>query len=108
PPAYDASGRFPASTQGADAWVTLKEGIHSVGHGGDSFHFDNETPAHRALVGPVRLNRNLITNAEWLAFMQDGGYATATLWLMDGFATGNNECWHGPRHLRGIAGAAGT
>ena len=52
----------------------------------DSFHFDNEKPAHRALVGPVKLARNLVTNAEWLAFMKDGGYATATLWLMDGFA----------------------
>src|SRR4029077_17001966 len=67
PPAYDASWRFPASTRNGNEWVTLNEGIHTVGHSDDSVHVDNEKPAHRALVGPVKLARNLVTNAEWLA-----------------------------------------
>jgi len=104
PPAYDASWRFPTSTSAGGEWLTLNEGIHSVGHADDSFHFDNEKPAHRALVGPVKLNRNLVTNAEWLAFMKDGGYSTATLWLMDGFATVNNEGWRAPGHWREVDG----
>lgn len=104
-PAYDASWRFPASSRGAEQWVTLNEGIHAVGHADDSFHFDNEKPAHRALVGPVRLNRDLVTNAEWLAFMKDGGYSTATLWLMDGFATLTNEGWQAPGYWREVDGA---
>ena len=70
----------------------------------DSFHFDNEKPAHRALVGPVKIARNLITNAEWLAFMQDGGYTTPTLWLMDGFATVEKEEWRAPGHWRRSTG----
>ncbi|MDE2329937.1 MAG: ergothioneine biosynthesis protein EgtB, partial [Bradyrhizobium sp.] len=102
-PAYDPSWRFPVST-GSDQWITLNEGIHSIGHAGDSFHFDNEKPAHRALVGPVRLARNLVTNAEWLAFMADGGYRTAALWLMDGFARSANEEWQAPGHWRQIDG----
>ncbi|MBU6457289.1 MAG: ergothioneine biosynthesis protein EgtB [Bradyrhizobium sp.] len=102
-PAYDPSWRFPVST-GGDQWITLNEGIHSIGHAGDSFHFDNEKPAHRALVGPVRLARNLVTNAEWLAFMADGGYRTAALWLMDGFATSISEEWQAPGHWRQIDG----
>ena len=105
PPAYDPAWKFPASTRTADEWVTLNEGIHTIGHAGEIFHFDNEKPAHRALVGPVRLARNLITNAEWLAFMQDGGYSTPTLWLMDGFATVSNEQWRAPGHWREIDGA---
>ena len=104
PPAYDASWRFPASTRAGEDWVDLNEGIHSIGHSGESFHFDNETPVHRALVGPVRLARNLVTNAEWLAFMADGGYSTPTLWLMDGFATATNEQWQAPGHWRQIDG----
>ena len=64
---------LPAVNPHGEEWVTLNEGIHSIGHR-RSFHFDNERPAHRALVGPVRLARNLVTNAEWLAFMADGGY----------------------------------
>jgi ergothioneine biosynthesis protein EgtB len=100
PPAYDPAWTFPASTRSNDEWATLNEGIHTVGQADDSFHFDNEKPAHRALVGPVRLARNLVTNAEWLAFMANDGYRTATLWLMDGFATVVNEGWEAPGHWR--------
>ena len=104
PPAYDPAWQFPASTGSGEQWVTLNEGIHSIGHAGETFHFDNEKPAHRALIGPVRLARNLVTNAEWLAFMRDGGYATPTLWLMDGFAAASNEQWRAPGHWREIDG----
>jgi ergothioneine biosynthesis protein EgtB len=108
PPAYDSQWTFPAATPAAarpdDDWVTLTEGIHSIGHAEDTFHFDNEKPAHRALVGPVRLARDLVTNAQWLAFMADGGYATPTLWLMDGFAAATNEGWQAPGHWRQVDG----
>jgi ergothioneine biosynthesis protein EgtB len=104
PPAYDPDWRFPAATPASEDWLTLNEGIHTVGHVDDSFHFDNEKPAHRALVGPVKLARNLVTNREWLAFMRDGGYRTATLWLMDGFAAVNNEGWDCPGHWRELDG----
>ena len=103
-PAYDPAWRFPASRRASDEWFALNEGIHSIGHADDSFHFDNEKPAHRALVGPVKLARNLVTNAEWLAFMKDGGYSTATLWLMDGFAAATNEGWQAPGYWRDIDG----
>src|SRR6202035_5492548 len=52
-PAYDIKWQFPAATRGGDEWVGLNEGIHTVGHADDSFHFDNEKPAHRALVRPA-------------------------------------------------------
>src|SRR5204863_35581 len=52
-PAYDPAWKFPALTRTGDEWVTLNEGIHSVGHADDSFHFDNEKPTHRALEGPL-------------------------------------------------------
>ena len=103
-PAYDPSWRFPALSGCGDDWIDLNEGIHSIGQAGDSFHFDNEKPAHRALVGPVRLSRNLVTNAEWIAFMADGGYTTPTLWLMDGFAAATAEQWQAPGHWREIDG----
>ncbi|MEH2509873.1 ergothioneine biosynthesis protein EgtB [Nitrobacteraceae bacterium AZCC 1564] len=104
PPAYDPAWTFPAASRAGAEWATLTEGIHTIGHPNDTFHFDNEKPAHRALVGPVKLARNLVTNGEWLAFMNDGGYSTATLWLMDGFATVTNEEWQAPGHWRNIDG----
>ncbi|WP_316225220.1 ergothioneine biosynthesis protein EgtB [Bradyrhizobium sp. SZCCHNS3052] len=103
-PAYDPSWTFPAPTETGEDWVHLPEGIHTVGHAGDGYHFDNEEPAHRALVGPVGIARNLVTNAEWLAFMDDGGYRTATLWLMDGFATASREGWQAPGHWYKVEG----
>jgi ergothioneine biosynthesis protein EgtB len=110
PPAYDPSWRFPASihtagkSRAGEEWVDINEGIHSIGHAGETFHFDNEKPVHRALVGPVKLARDLVTNAEWLAFMADGAYSTPTLWLMDGFAAVSNEGWQAPGHWRRIDG----
>src|SRR4029453_15402737 len=68
------------------------------------FHLDNEDPPHRALGGPGKLARALVTNAEWLAFMKDGGYATATLWLMGGFAAGNNGKGQGAGPWRQVGG----
>ncbi|EAQ35969.1 hypothetical protein NB311A_01315 [Nitrobacter sp. Nb-311A] len=98
-PAYDASWSFPAPRAGS-GWTSLIEGIHTVGYQGASFHFDNEKPAHRVLVGPVKLGRGLVTNADWLSFMDDGGYRTAALWLMDGFAAATNEAWEAPGYWR--------
>ncbi|WP_315831651.1 ergothioneine biosynthesis protein EgtB [Bradyrhizobium prioriisuperbiae] len=105
PPTYDTDWSFPTTHRDGEAEVTLTEGIHSIGHQADTFHFDNEKPAHRALVGPVKLARNLVTNREWLAFMADGGYRKASLWLMDGFAAATNEEWDAPGHWRQIDGA---
>src|SRR6201984_3716280 len=83
-PAYDPAWQFPTSTRSEGQWITLNEGIHTVGHAEDTFHFDNEKPPHRALVGPVKLARNLVTNAEWLAFMARRGLFTPTLLLFGG------------------------
>lgn len=94
-PAYDTSWSFPAP-RARGGWITLNQGIHTIGHQGDSFHFDNEKPTHRVLVGPVKLAHGLVTNADWLAFMNDGGYRNATLWLMDGFAAATSEAWEAP------------
>lgn len=103
-PAYDPAWRAPTITSHGDGWAQLPEGIHSIGHHGDGFHFDNETPCHRALVGPVKIARHLVSNAEWLEFIADGGYRSATLWLMDGFAAVQREGWEAPGHWRAVDG----
>ncbi|MCB1413590.1 MAG: ergothioneine biosynthesis protein EgtB [Xanthobacteraceae bacterium] len=100
-PAYDKTWTPPPpAVANGDGWVQLNEGIHNIGFGGDGFHFDNEKPVHRALVGPVGIARDLVTNRDWLAFIDDGGYRTATLWLMDGFARATGEGWEAPGHWR--------
>ena len=57
-----------------------------VGYRGDGFAFDCEGPPHEVLLQPYRLARSCATNADWAAFIADGGYSTASLWLSDGWA----------------------
>jgi len=103
-PTFDPDWRWQQCAARRNDWCELPEGIHTVGHQTQDFCFDNETPAHRALVGPVRLARNLVTNGEWLAFMRDGGYARPEFWLSDGWAVVMAEDWAAPGHWREVDG----
>jgi ergothioneine biosynthesis protein EgtB len=103
-PVYDPGWRWPSCAARRNDWCDLPEGIHTVGHQAQDFCFDNETPAHRVLIGPVRVNRNLVTNGEWLAFMRDGGYQRPDLWLSDGFAAASAEAWSAPGNWREVGG----
>ncbi|OBX20893.1 hypothetical protein A9995_03080 [Erythrobacter sp. QSSC1-22B] len=68
-----------------DLWHRHPGGIARIGHQEDGFAFDNEGPAHRTLLEPFALAKRLVRNREWEAFIADGGYDTATLWLSDGW-----------------------
>jgi ergothioneine biosynthesis protein EgtB len=96
-PAYDTEWT-PPPAKAVAGYLDLPEGIHTVGHQGDGYCFDNEGPSHRVLVGPVRIARSLVTNGEWLEFIRDGGYANPMLWLSDGWATVQSEAWAAPGH----------
>ena len=102
-PAYNANWRPPRLTADSDE-MEIKEAVYSIGHSGTDFHFDNEKPVHRELVGPVRVARSLVTNGEWLNFMRDGGYTRPDLWLSDGWATVNTEGWKAPGYWQEIDG----
>ena len=65
--------RDPVGAEGPTRFVECGGGMVRIGHAGRGFCFDNETPAHRALVGPVRIARNLVSNGEWRAFIEDDG-----------------------------------
>ena len=71
-------------------------GVVEIGHDGAGFAFDCEGPRHRALVEPYELADRLVTNAEWMAFIADGGYRTPLLWLSAGWATVQAEGWTAP------------
>ena len=106
-PAYDPDWRAPAAAAGPRGFVDVPSGIHAVGHEGDGFCFDNETPRHDELIGDVRIARHLVSNAEWLEFIDAGGYTTPSLWLSDGWATVQAEGWRAPGYWRRTM-AAGT
>jgi ergothioneine biosynthesis protein EgtB len=104
-PVYDADWKPPRATQGPRGFVDVPAGVHSIGHDGEGFCFDNETPRHNELISDVRIARHLVSNAEWLEFIAAGGYATPALWLSDGWALAQTEDWQAPGYWRQKDGA---
>jgi ergothioneine biosynthesis protein EgtB len=104
-PIYDAKWPPPHATLGPRGYVDVPAGVHAIGHDGEGFCFDNETPFHDELIPRVRIARHLVTNAEWLEFISAGGYATPSLWLSDGWTMAQNENWHAPGYWREKDGA---
>lgn len=95
-PAYLAGDLPRAADPTVLGWVERDGGMVDVGHGGDGFAYDNEQPRHTALVHPHRIADRLVTNGEWVAFIDDGGYHRPELWLSDGWAAVQAEGWTAP------------
>jgi ergothioneine biosynthesis protein EgtB len=79
-------------------WERFEGGLRTTGHNGQGFAFDNEFPRHRVYLEPYELADRLVTNAEFQAFIEDGGYTRPELWLADGWAQVQTENWTGPLH----------
>lgn len=79
-------------------WIALPGGIHEIGHQGSGFAYDNEKPRHRVYLNAFRLASRPVTNGEFLAFMQDGGYDNPAFWLSDGWATSRRLHWSSPQY----------
>jgi ergothioneine biosynthesis protein EgtB len=104
-PAYLPDWEPPPPTDGQARFVKLPAGIRTIGHEGNGFCFDNEQPVHQTYLQPALIRRGLVTNAEWLEFMQDDGYVAPSLWLSDGWAAVEMQGWPAPGYWRQIDGA---
>jgi ergothioneine biosynthesis protein EgtB len=99
-PVYDAGWQSPRPGPGPRGFVDVPSGIHAVGHEGEGYCFDNELPRHDELIPKIRMARHLVSNAEWLEFIEAGGYTTPSLWLSDGWAVVQTEGWQAPGYWR--------
>jgi ergothioneine biosynthesis protein EgtB len=98
-PLRPAYGELPWRAAALDApagWIGHEGGIVDIGHDGDGFAFDNEGPRHEVLLRPFEIAASLVSNADWLAFVDDGGYRRPELWMSDGWATVRAEGWEAP------------
>ena len=106
-PAYRDGGPGIAAGEAAPLeWVSFAGGIVAIGHDGSGFAYDNEGPRHEALTRPFKLASRCVTNAEWMAFIADGGYTTPTLWLADGWNMVRGQDWRGPLYWEECEGGA--
>ena len=81
-------------------WIVGRDGTVEIGADGGSFGFDCEGPRHTALLTPHALASRLVTNAEWAAFIADGGYANPRHWLADGWAWVQSNAITAPLYWR--------
>ena len=86
----------PPESLTAMGWIGIETGIHTIGHDGHGFAFDNEGPAHEVLLQPFSLADRPVSNVEFLAFIEDEGYRRPELWLSDGWATVQAQGWEAP------------
>ena len=95
-PAYRPRRPLPAAEADELSWIEYPGGIRQAGCDGKGFGWDNEFPQHEVLIHPFSLADRLVNNGEWMDFIAEGGYRTASLWLADGWATINREGWEAP------------
>lgn len=106
-PSYDPDWQMPRGATGpreVNDFVDVPSGIQPIGHDNAGFCYDNELPRHEALIPKMRIARHLVTNAQWLAFIEAGGYRTPSLWLSDGWAAVQAEGWEAPGYWRQVDG----
>lgn len=100
-PAYAGAPMPPGREAVPLRWIEGREGPADLGAGGEGFAFDNELPRHTAWLAPHALANRPVTNGEWIEFIADGGYATASLWLSDGWDWLAREGVGAPLYWRG-------
>ena len=84
-PAYAEGQPETNATVAPLEWQAFSAGIVEIGHAGHGFCFDNETPRHRQFTEAFQLASRLVTNGEFLAFIDAGGYTNPSLWLAEGW-----------------------
>ncbi len=88
---------------GAATWYRCPGGVHRIGAAAlhevcemERFSFDNEMPRHSVLLEPFEIQSRLVTNGEYLEFIEDGGYENPSLWLSEGWQAIRENRWTAP------------
>ncbi|NEQ80285.1 MAG: ergothioneine biosynthesis protein EgtB [Moorea sp. SIO2I5] len=94
----------PASVGKQLDWLDYPAQLYEIGHDGEGFAFDNEQPRHRVYLQDYQLASRLVTNGEYLEFIQAGGYNNPDYWLSEGWKTARYQNWQAPLYWEQIDG----
>lgn len=83
-------------TGGTPPWLEFGSGVKEIGHNGEGFAYDNESPRHKVFLDSYALAPQPVTNSEFIGFIDAGGYGDADLWLSDAWALLKTEKWQAP------------
>ena len=103
-PVYDRAAPAAKAQSSAMHWRAFPCGMAEIGHDGTGFAFDNEGPRHRVWLEPFAIASRPVTCAEYLAFIEDGGYRRPELWLSAGWDCVRQRSWTGPLYWEQAGG----
>jgi ergothioneine biosynthesis protein EgtB len=95
-PVYFNTHRQELPSMESFKWLEGVAGLVDIGYSAKGFHFDNESPCHKVYLQPYLMSNQLITNGQWISFIEDGGYQNSKWWLDAGWTWVNNELIQAP------------
>ncbi|KEY18043.1 ergothioneine biosynthesis protein EgtB [Kaistella antarctica] len=103
-PVYKENFNLTAQNNEEDGWLQISEGIYKIGFEGEGFHFDNEKGRHKVFLHDFEISKFLVTNADFLEFMEVGGYDNFKFWLDEGWNWVNENQIKSPLYWTKIDG----
>ncbi|MCI5056942.1 MAG: ergothioneine biosynthesis protein EgtB, partial [Flavobacteriales bacterium] len=85
-PAYDRGTSLVSSKNTDQNWIRISEGLYDIGYSDNGFCFDNEQAPHKVYLNDFEILNALVTNGEYLEFIESGAYAKFQYWF--------DEAWH--------------
>ena len=104
-PTYRGLAVAPTNQAPELKWIEIGGGVQTIGHSGQRFAYDNESPRHKVYLNDFQLASRPVTNGEYIAFMQTGAYSQPEYWLSDAWKTVNERHWQSPLYWERIDGA---
>ena len=101
-PIYSDSFQEHLTENHAPEWLTITEGIYEIGHATEDFCYDNELGRHKVYLNPYSISNRLVTNAEYIAFIEAGGYQRFDLWHAEGWDWVNTKGIRAPLYWHKI------
>ena len=97
-PAYGIADLKSKISNRPERFLEVEGGVHEIGHCGEDFAYDNESPRHKVYLNDFAVTDRLVTNGEFLEFVEGGGYGESRHWLSAGWAAacGNRADWSHP------------
>lgn len=100
PAAYQEQPELSGREAPPMEWRRMEGGLCEIGWRGEGFTFDNECPRHKVYLHPFELAKRPVTNGEFLAFMEAGGYEDPNFWLADAWEIIVSQNWRAPLYWR--------
>ena len=95
---------------GAAGWLSIEEGVYQIGWEKtdfartDAFCYDNELGVHKVYLHESRIMDRLVTNGEYLEYIEAGGYKDFRHWLQEGWEWVKQERAEAPFHWHKVEG----